>query len=255
MSSPQPNANIDSDSDEYSIPLQDQRVFGAGLKRKRIHFVPSSSSNNSVQGPQPLSGPSVAQRYLSLVLPESSSADKKDKNGKEDEAQEQHEICEICNLPMKSGYEERAGKEGEGETPRRQHMHIHEATLPHQLSLPHSHPPSSLSRTRLGLKILSAQGWDPDSRIGLGRKGEGVRFPVKVKEKDDKLGVGVVVPKELAKDTGTGVKGRMLGGREKGVKKLDAKEVRRKAERERIEGEKLRDMFYGREDVERYLRG
>lgn len=258
MSASKSSNEHNSDSDEYTIPLQDQRVFGAGLKRKRIHFVPSSASNSSISSAQPAAGPSVAQRYLSLVLPETEDFGRKDEEQNAVETQENDpEICDICNLPLKANQEEdRTHTEENGrETHIQKHTHIHEATLPHQLSLPHSHPPSSLSRSRLGLKILSAQGWDPDSRVGLGRDGEGVRFPVKVKEKDDKLGVGVVVPKEIRNVVAAGVKGRVLGGREKGIKKLDAKEVRRKAEKDKKDGEKLREMFYGREDVERYLRG
>lgn len=34
-------------------------------------------------------------------------------------------------------------------------------------------------------------GWDPDARVGLGRTGEGIRYPIKPVLKDDKLGVGI----------------------------------------------------------------
>lgn len=37
------------------------------------------------------------------------------------------------------------------------------------------------------------------------------------------------------------------------VKKLDAKKTRKDEERAKREGEKLRNMFYEREDMERYL--
>jgi hypothetical protein len=246
------------DSDEYTIPLEDQRVFGAGLKRKRVRFVPSSSRTPAPPSSSTDSA-SIAERYLSLVIPsdslqsqsqphlESQSTVVEDDHGINRERGET-EICDICNLPLKATTADSIGADGN------KHEHIHEATLPHQLSLPHSHPPSSIQRSRLGLKILSTYGYDPDARRGLGPLGEGRRDPIKVKEKDDKLGLGVVVPGDVSKGRGM-VKGRELGGREKGIKKLDAGEVRRRAVHERKRGEVLRQAFYGNEDVERYLRG
>jgi hypothetical protein len=88
---------------------------------------------------------------------------------------------------------------------------------------------------------LSAYGWDPDARKGLGAEGQGIQFPIKTKPKDDKLGIGVVLPKpgEIKK-------------KEK-PQKLDAGKIRKLQERDKRKGEKLREMFYRSEDVERYL--
>ncbi|KAI5290636.1 hypothetical protein KEM54_000922, partial [Ascosphaera aggregata] len=65
------------DPDDYFLPLEDQRVFGAGYRRKRVKFVPANdttaggsihelSSRAASAPPQPQL--SVGDRYLSLVL-------------------------------------------------------------------------------------------------------------------------------------------------------------------------------------------
>ncbi|PYI03031.1 hypothetical protein BO78DRAFT_400056 [Aspergillus sclerotiicarbonarius CBS 121057] len=65
------------DEDEYFLPLQDQRVFGAGIRRKRVPFVRSSehelstttTTTSRISEPVPTSsGQSIADRYLSIVL-------------------------------------------------------------------------------------------------------------------------------------------------------------------------------------------
>ncbi|PWY94060.1 hypothetical protein BO94DRAFT_422080, partial [Aspergillus sclerotioniger CBS 115572] len=249
------------DEDEYFLPLQDQRVFGAGIRRKRVPFVRSSehelSTTNTTtttslvsSGSESTSaGKSIADRYLSIVLagtpqPQPQSQTQRDS---ESQSQSQHtqpapstspetktEMCPICNLPIHSSTEERT-------TP---HNHPHEATLSHQLSLPHSHPPSHLDRTRPGLRYLAAYGWDPDKRVGLGAPGrEGIREPVKGKVKEDTVGLGAVVPD--VKDKGMG-KGRV-------EKKLNAKEVRKRQMAERRKGEKMREMFFRSEEVLKYF--
>jgi hypothetical protein len=89
---------------------------------------------------------------------------------------------------------------------------------------------------------LQSQGWDPDSRSGLGVVQQGIQYPIKVKPKDDTLGIGVKVPKDLET--------RMK--REK-VQKLDAKKVRKMAAEDKKRRERLQQQFYGNADVEKYL--
>ncbi|CAN8103095.1 unnamed protein product [Discula destructiva] len=94
----------------------------------------------------------------------------------------------------------------------------------------------------MGLSILEAAGWDPDARTGLGAEGQGVQHPIKVKPKDDRLGVGVVVPKDfLAKRV-----------KEK-PKLLDAKRVRKMAVEDRKRTDRLQEQIFGKVDLERYL--
>lgn len=240
----------DSD-DEYTIPLQDQRVFGAGLKRKRVHFVPSSTPKDSIPtAPKATSSStkSVADLYLNLVLPKSSQTTSESSGTPNIETPlATVETCEICHLPIADNDE----NEGDGEPGViKKKFKPHEASLAHQVCLTHSHPPSHIDRTRKGLSILSTYGWDPDSRLGLGSQGQGIQFPIKPnskKDANDKMGLGLVVPKEVLKDARTTAEWKKKG------QKLDAKKVREMEAKGRRERVKMQEMFYGSGDVERYL--
>ena len=229
---------MEEEDEDYFIPLQDQRVFGAGLKRKRIQFVPAGTTPPPAQSPP---AKNAAQRYLSIVLGNTGTqlekrADENTTPGSTADAASptealQDDRCEICNLPITSITDVSTGE-----------TKPHETSLVHQVCLAHSHPPSHLDRTRTGLKYLSSYGWDPDSRLGLGAKGEGVRVPLKAKVKNDTVGLGV----ERAISKGQAVS-------KKKVERLDAKGVRRKELEGKKRGERLQQMFYGKEDVEKYL--
>lgn len=241
-----------SDDDEYEIPLQDQRVFGAGIKRKRVKFVPSSTESSTAPRSASTSKQPIGDLYLSLVLPNQSKQSKPspalgesvphgDSNSAE--SQVQTHVCEVCKLPLTLQEEAdalSAETDSDQPTPK---SRPHEASLAHQVCLTHSHPPSYLDRKRKGLAYLSAYGWDPDSRLGLGATGQGRQYPIKTKEKNDKLGIGVVVPKDKDLEKMRKVK----------EVKLDAGKVRKLAEKDRKRTERLQEMFYRNEDVERYL--
>lgn len=232
-----------ADDDEYEIPLQDQRVFGAGLKRKRVQFVPSSSATPSANTTRPTSGQSVSDRYLSLVLPAAGSSPSNTSTATDADGTIHLQsttilLCEICQLPLDGP----TAPNGTATTAADHPSRHHEASLAHQVCLPHSHPPSHIDRRRKGLGILSAYGWDPDARRGLGSAEQGIQFPIKAKVKDDKLGLGVVVPKGLEKEY-----------KKKKVEKLDAGKVRRLEEQDRRKRERLQEMFYRSEDLDRYL--
>ncbi|TAQ86960.1 hypothetical protein B7494_g4715 [Chlorociboria aeruginascens] len=181
------------DEDTYEIPLQDQRIFGAGIKRKRVHFVPSSSA--ATPSPRDASGQSISDMYLNLVLPKDSISTKTAQPvaavSDTQEGLPEPAVCDICNLPLSAASPETSHSDPKSRP--------HEASLAHQVCLTHSHPPSHLDRHRKGLAYLSSYGWDPDSRLGLGAKGEGIKFPIKLKEKDDKLGIGAVIPNGIKK--------------------------------------------------------
>ncbi|CZR63307.1 related to G-patch domain protein [Phialocephala subalpina] len=241
--------------DEYEIPLQDQRVFGAGIKRKRVKFVPSTESSSTLVPPPKAPSKSVNDLYLRLVLPGDEcsrseiSAASNDASAilvstgrKHEEPAENAQVCEICNLPIST---ENAGiiSDGPSTEARMSKQRPHEASLAHQVCLTHSHPPSNLDRNRKGLAYLSAYGWDPDSRRGLGSEGQGIQFPIKTKPKDDKLGIGVVLPKEADRR------------KKEKPEKLDAGKVRKLHEKDKKKAERLREMFYRNDDVERYLGG
>ena len=210
--------------DDYFIPLQDQRVFGAGIKRKRIAFVPASSSDPSASSAS--LKPSVGARYLSIVLPKTA-----EEPGQPEESCTAR--CATCNLHIDSTID-RVAKDA------------HEASLAHQVCLEHSHPPSHLDRDHVGLKYLSAYGWDPDGRKGLGPREEGIRVPVKAKEKLDTAGL-----REKNEDEGRNTK-KLKAKKDEKVVRLNAKQVRIKDREAKERAEKLRQLFYG-PDLEKYI--
>ena len=218
-----------SPSSERSIP------FGAGLKRKHVQFVAAEEPKSAQDTVSVVPSTSAGDRYLSIVLKKNGSTSANTtgaqadgtlvslapSNGTSDD--NSPVLCEICKLPIESA----ASKP-------------HEASIAHMVCLNHSHPPSHLDRDRQGLKYLASYGWDPDSRMGLGAAGEGIRAPIKVKPKHDTVGIGV----DLEKIKRTPEKRHML---------LNAKQARKKYIEDRRKGEKLQEMFYRDDDVERYL--
>lgn len=250
----------DSDEEMYTVPLRDQRYFGAGIKRKRVQFVPSSS-NVTGNAPPPADGSatSASARYLSIVMktqseppsapvtqtpkhidiPSSDHAPVKDPEVDQQQSQETDRrqpatTCPVCNLSFNSA----------------DSSNTHESSLVHQVCLPHSHPPSALDRKRKGITMLQFYGWDPDKRVGLGASGEGILHPIKAKEKRDTVGLGVGREDEL--------QGRKRGKAKeqpKKVEKLDAGKIRKLEMEEKKRDQRLREMFYANEDVQKYLGG
>lgn len=232
------------DPDDYDndIPLQHKKPFGAGLKRKRsVAFVRASdpelntTTSATTQAPAP-SNNSIADLYLDLVMKgkESSARDAKDteqpRQEKLEAPQEQAAptpICPTCNIPLDDTLDA---------------VRKHETSIPHQVALAHSHPPSSIDRSRMGLSYLSSFGWDPDARRGLGAEGQGIRDPIKVRPKDDTLGLGVVIPQEFVDKA-----------KEPKPQKLSIKELRKRDAEEKRRGERLHELFYRSDDVLKHL--
>jgi hypothetical protein len=254
-----------SDDDTYEVPLQDQKVFGAGIKRKRVNFVPSAAPSATPNSSE-ASAKSVSDFYLKLVLPSKDESSREvspalarpsgllgssEGSAQPLPAQTEPQVCEICNLPLTtirdasaaSTEEMTARAEDTSDQRPPPKLRPHEASIAHQVCLVHSHPPSHLDRNRKGLVYLSSYGWDPDSRLGLGASGQGIQYPIKTKPKDDKLGIGLILPKEADRR------------KKEKVEKLDAGKVRKLHEKDKKKAEKLREMFYRNDDVERYLRG
>ncbi|MCJ1225026.1 hypothetical protein MMC12_001673 [Toensbergia leucococca] len=234
---------MNDEGEEYFVPLQDQRVFGAGVRRKRIDFIPAEQ-NSTDTITQTNSTTNIGDRYLSIVLSNSKTLGKAEPQETaaqgEDLATKSHKkrhldmpLCEICNLPIASTEETEITK-----------LRPHEASLAHQVCLSHSDPPSHLDRNRCGLKYLSSYGWDPDSRLGLGATGRGIRVPIKETPKNDTVGLGLT-------RTAQSVNIRKVTGRR--VEKLDAKQMRKREVEERRKREKLQDMFFRNDDLEKYL--
>ncbi|KAK3294883.1 uncharacterized protein B0H64DRAFT_197266 [Chaetomium fimeti] len=225
MTSPKNNGD-DDDYDE--IPLQHQRPFGAGLHRKPIAFVSASGGGKLRSVDDTAAGKpqqNVADVYLSMVLSEDvtrpKSAPPTSSSVSEGESL-QDGTCTVCKLPLKTD------------------RGTHAQSFAHQVCLPHSQPPSALDRSRMGLAYLSTYGWDPDASKGLGSEQQGIKFPVKAKVKDDKLGIGIQVPKGLPPP-------------KKKEQLLDAKKVRKMALEEKKKASKIRQELFGDGKLEKYL--
>ena len=224
-------------NDEYLVPLDDQRVFGAGIKRKRVQFVPAAPTDNLQPAPPVIHERNAGDRYLSIVLPsesrkENGAAYTLSSSNESTDATSQilpveDVVCSVCHFPIDS-------LPSTSSKP-------HEASLVHQVCLTNSHPPSHLDRTSHGLKYLFSYGWNPDSRLGLGPKGEGIREPLKGKVKNDTVGLGV----KAARKTRLVVENK--------VQTLDAKGLRKRDVEDRKKRERLQEMFYGNGELERYL--
>lgn len=243
------------DDDEYEIPLRYQRYFGAGLKRKRVHFVASTEQaqlNTSLPASSKKSS-SAADRYLAIVLGQSNTAERSvsapatgsgsdmseaaaskriedsdtaSENTASGDAMPTAEgsdlYCDVCSCRIAANTSKAA----------------HERGIAHQISLQHSYPPSHVDRSRKGLAVLQDHGWDPDGRLGLGAKGEGILQPIKAVDNPHKAGVGARLAPVRAK--------------EKPVK-LDAGKVRLMEQEGKKKAERLRNSFYMSDDVQKYL--
>ena len=224
---------------DYFIPLQDQSVFGVGIKRKRVTFVPATTISNP-KVPDSTSA-EIGEYYLSVVLKNNSVKKSKVRERTTSESplneiQQQSSskviICDICHIAI---------QDDEGST--RVNTKGHETSIAHQVCLSHSYPPSHLDRNRKGLKYLSSCGWDPDGRVGLGAAEDGILAPIRAKIKNDTVGLGV-------KRKGKGEDERKITPK---VQKLDAKKVRKKEYEIKKHQEHLQDIFYRDEDIEKYL--
>ncbi|KAJ9138886.1 hypothetical protein NKR23_g8166 [Pleurostoma richardsiae] len=255
----------DSEQDDFhdDTPLHRKRAFGSGLHRHKVAFVPASSTDATTaeQAAAARAPSAVSDLYLSIVLPRETSAAKPGAphtNGTEKDGRGEDEplvaaVCEVCKLPLSSAGPHAAEPSSEGSSSSSSAAvgtsnTQHESSLVHQVCLAHSHPPSALDRSRMGLTILEAQGWDPDARRGLGATQQGIPHPLKAKPKDDKLGIGVEVPKDLEAEFR-----RRRAEKEKARQGLDAKKVRKMAREDRRKAERLREQIYGRVDLDKYL--
>jgi hypothetical protein len=229
-------ANKDAD---YYVPPERQCVFGAGVNHRRIDFVPAASTGVSLPVLTPPSkGPSIADRYLSLVLTktiptpavEPEAMDTSASTEAADGPTPTTTLCSVCAAPLSP---------------------THESTIAHQICLVHSHPPSHLDRSRNGLRYLQSYGWDPDERVGLGARSEGMRFPIKPVPKHNTAGLREKVDLEAT----VGKKVRKESRVEAQTKpvRLNAKQVRKREKEAKLKTDKMRRALYQSDEVDKYL--
>lgn len=235
---------MSSDDDEDShddVPLHHKRPFGSGLRRKEISFVPASDgdlhlSDQTAKEAKPPRN--VGDLYLSMVLPKEKQ---QSRSTSAEPPQQQPGTCAICKASLEAGPEDGQGSsQDDRRTVAVYPKNPHESSLAHQVCLAHSHPPSALDRSRMGLNYLESHGWDPDSRTGLGTSQQGIKFPLKPKPKDDTLGLGLVFPKDAPQ-------------KKEKPQLLDAGKVRKMAQEDKKKTAKLQRYFYANQDLEKYL--
>ncbi|RGP74252.1 hypothetical protein FLONG3_6164 [Fusarium longipes] len=201
--------------EEFDVPLHHKRPFGAGIKRKNIKFVRAQDPDAGLSTAITSTSTSLGDLYASVVLA----------SKPEEKAKEAAQICSDCGLDVSSTTQP------------------HELALAHQVSLRHTQPPSALDRSRMGVRTLTSQGWDLDAHEGLGRENDGMRYPIKVKEKNNKLGLGATIPKPEEKK------------KEYKPYPVSRKDLKKHRAKERQQHESLQREIFGRVDVESYLRG
>ncbi|KAL5114657.1 hypothetical protein ACEQ8H_007450 [Pleosporales sp. CAS-2024a] len=208
------------DGDFATIPFTQQPAYGRGLWKNPIQFVSATPDTQQNTTPQAKEN-TLAEKYLAIMFPD----------GQPQPKAEAYPACGICGEPVKE------------RDPR-----MHYLSPAHQATLPRAPIPSAMDRTRMGLKYMSKHGYDVDARVGLGANGQGILFPLVPKEKRDKLGLGI--------DKKEHEKKRVLGGASiADVKqgRLDAGKVRKLAKIEKRKHDKLHRIFYGDDEVEKYL--
>jgi hypothetical protein len=208
------------DADVSTAPFVEHPAYGRGLWRNPIQFV-SAAPDAPIVTATPANGRTMAEKYLAIMFP----------NGQPQPKPEAYPACGICGEPVKE-----------------QDQRMHYLSPAHQAALPRAPIPSSIDRTRMGLKYMSKHGYDVDARVGLGASGQGMLFPLVPKEKRDKLGLGID-KKEHEKKWALG--GASAADVKEG--KLDAGKIRKLAKVEKRKHDKLQKMFYGNDEVEKYL--
>lgn len=213
------------------MPLVDQRVFGAGIKRKRVAFVPAAEvdpASSSACKPS-----NVGSTYLSIVLGKPTASGDSWAALTEDRKRSVISKCSVCGQEM---VDDAAAATTTSTT-----QTSHESSIAHQICLEHSHPPSHLDRDHVGLRYMRGHGWDPDARVGLGARREGIRVPIKAREKRDTAGLGL-----------TSGKGELKHPVEEKGRSLSARQIREINVKKSQKVEKLRQLIYG-EDLSSYL--
>ncbi|KAL6703184.1 hypothetical protein ACN47E_010113 [Coniothyrium glycines] len=216
-----PEDDVDEDEADIStIPFVQQPAYGRGLWKNPVQFV-SAAPTVTPAATSTMTGKSMAEKYLAIMFP----------NGQPQPKAEAYPLCGICGEPVK-------------ETDQRTHY----LSPTHQAALPRAPIPSAIDRTRMGLKYMEKHGYDVDARLGLGANGQGMLFPIVPKEKRDRLGLGI--------DKNEHVQRKRLGGAsayEVKQGKLDAGKIKKLESMQKKKHKKYQRMFYGNDDVERYL--
>lgn len=211
-----------------------------GTRRPPVHFVNEASNvaANASTSSSSSSVPCAADKYTAIVFRN------KYRNAAEAVAASMNSgsectetlTCEVCGGTTPGDPE---GREA------------HVMSLTHQFALPQGDHPSSFDRKSSAFKYMTAQGWDPDTRKGLGANCQGRPEPVQLRKRADRAGLGV--DGELVES----VRGQEESNKDRMariIKNSMSRDDRLLIERTRYErNEKMRDLLYGDEEVHKYL--
>ncbi|CAK7232914.1 hypothetical protein SBRCBS47491_008431 [Sporothrix bragantina] len=232
--------NEDGASD---TPLHRLPGFGTGLHRQRVAFVKAGEAPASKSSPSSgsLSGGNVSDLYLSIVMGQSTTTTTTTASAATatKTSADETTACEVCRLPLTSSALAAA--------------HHHETCLVHQVSLDHSKPPSALNRSRFGLAIMSAQGWDPDSGRGLGVDQQGMPYPIEARLRPERQALGnppSSSQSSRSRPTGTAASDPAPARN----RKYTRKQLRAMEEDRRRRHDRLREQIMGSRDLDKYLR-
>jgi hypothetical protein len=208
------------DADISTAPFVQHQAYGRRLWMRPINFVPAAPTSPTLSPtPSKVDGPSIAEQYLAIVFP----------NGRPQPEVDPYPPCEVCGVPVKDPTDQ-----------------AHYVSIIHQAALPRAPIPSSIDRTRMGLKYMEKYGFDVDARVGLGANGQGILFPIMPKQKRDKLGLGVD-KKQVERERREGLVPKVV--------KLDAGKMRKLAAVQKKKHADLQKMFYGNDEADQYLGG
>jgi len=295
---------LEEDDEDYFIPLEDQRVFGAGLKKKRVRFVRSSESNGILsttttaigdvkteesagEADKPLL-PSVAERYLSIVLPD--QAKRPTSQSKADGDRMAATTTTTTTVARLEGSSNASpillsdAAELSQQLQQLQQLHTPNSQLQLcevcNLPIDGSSSSSIVSASHEGLLSTSVKVHEasiahqvclnhsnPPSH--LDRTRHGLRYLAAYGwDPDSRLGLGTPgregirepLKQKIKNDTvglGMKIEARNAGAKRKVVKeqKLNARQVRRRELEMKKKDEKLRELFYRSHNIQRHLGG
>ncbi len=252
MAQQRPPASRDHHTNEdgaLDTPLHRLPAFDTGLRRQRIAFVKAGETLSSPASSPACAVPSdnVAAVYLGIVLGGAAAA-QTDENAATPRPQSAPPglaassppafFCEACRLPLPSSSPAAVAD--------------HESSLVHQVALGHSKPPSALDRSRFGLAVMAAQGWDPDSGLGLGRDQQGMPYPIRARARPDRQALGADAPRDG--DIASPSSSATVPSTAAGVPQNSRKHRRKMEEDRRRRHDRLREQIMGNRDLDKYLR-
>ena len=226
--------------DKLLQPAEAESVNIPGTKRRCVHFVSERGDDGDLgkASAAPSVVRSAADLYAGVVFRNryQSAADAIQAVAQPGLDDSNIARCDICGATV-------GNRDGPDES--------HGISLAHQLSLPQSKPPSAIDRKHNAFRYMSAQGWDPDEGKGLGAAGQGRVRPIDAKKRKDRAGIDVT--KKPNEDEEVNSRRENEKSHKVIKRSLTRREQREETRKKRHQDNKFEDLFYGNEEVYKYL--